>query len=58
MLVSPSLVQVPNQWSLVPCAISVTTVGKDKGDSEVKAGAVHRPLSIYLMAEETPENLS
>ena len=45
----------PVLWPLAP---SVTSVSNDKDENEIKPGAVHISLGIYLRAEETPENVS
>ena len=51
--VLPAPVWVPYQWPLSPSVTSVTLSANDKGDNEMKPGAVHRYPGIYLMAEET-----
>ena len=50
--VPPAIVRVPNQRSLAPSVVSVTSVANDKGDNEMILGAVHRSPGICLKAEE------
>ena len=47
-------IRVSSQRLLTQSVTSVMSVANDKGNNEIILGAVHRPLSICLTAEENP----
>ena len=50
--VSPVPFRVPSQWPLVRVSRQPRLSANDKGENEMKPGAVLRFLGIYLMAKE------
>ena len=53
-MVPPAPARVPEQLTMSQMSSQSRLSANDKGDNEVKPGAVHRSPDIYFAAEENP----